>query len=81
MEQIISTAKLLVLSKSLKKRLVNKGLVSTDTLSQQQKKITNLCHFWESNYQCAESESESVVRRCIKKDIQSEKTYRAFFKF
>ena len=79
MEQIISTAKLLALSKSLKKRLVNKGLVSVDTLSQQQKKFTNLCHFWESNYQCAES--ESVVRRCIKKDVQSEKTYRAFFKF
>ena len=63
--QQMSTAKLQVLSKSLKKSMVTKGLELI--LSHNIEQFTNLLHFRESIYECW----ESVVRRCSKEKLQS----------
>ena len=63
--QQISTAKLPVLPKILKKCIVIKGLVLI--LYHNIKKFTNLRHFQESIYEC----SELVVWRCSKEKVQS----------
>ena len=52
-QQIITTAKLLVLSKTLKKCIVVNGLALI--LSHNIKQFTNLWNFWESVYKYAES--------------------------
>ena len=63
--QKISTTKLPVLSKTLKKCMVTMGLALI--LYHSIKKFTNLLHFWESIYECA----ELVVRKYSKEKVQS----------
>ena len=58
--QKISTAKLLDLSKTLKKSMVTVGLALS--LYHNIKEFTNLSHFWDSIFECA----ESVVGMCSK---------------
>ena len=63
--QKISTAILPVLSKTLKKSTFTMGLALI--LYQNIKQFTNLWHFWESIYECA----ESVIRKCSKEKVHS----------
>ena len=63
--QQISTVKLPILSKILKKTMITKGLALI--LSHNIKQFTNLRHFWQSIYECA----ESVVQRYSKDKPQS----------
>ena len=63
--QKISTAKLPVLSKTLKKSMVTMGLALI--LYRNTKQFTNLWHFWESIYECA----ESFILWCSKEKAQS----------
>ena len=64
--QKISTVKLPVLSKTLKKRMVTMDLALI--LYHKIKQFTNLRHFRESIFECA----ESVVQRCSEENLQSE---------
>ena len=71
--QQISTAKLLVLSKILKKIMVTKGLALI--LSHNIRQLSNLWHFWQSIYECP----GSVVRGCSKERVQSWIKHREVF--
>ena len=64
--QKISTIKLPVLSKALKKRMVTMGLALI--LYHKIKQFTNVWHFRESIFECA----ESVFQRCSEENLQSE---------
>ena len=61
----ISTEKLPVLSKTLKKSMVTMGLALI--LYHNIEQFTNLWHFWEPMYERA----ESFVQRCSKEKVQS----------
>ena len=67
--QQMSTAKLQVSSKSLKRSIVTKGLALI--LSHNIKQFTNLWYFWKSICECW----ESVVRRCSKEKLKSRAKY------
>ena len=71
----ISTAKLPVLSETLKKSMVTMGfaLILYRNINQ----FTNLWHFWESIYECA----ESFVQRCSKEKVQSCTKHIEIFRF
>ena len=61
--QKFSTEKLPVLPKTLKKSMVAVGI--TLILYQSIEQFTNLWHFWEQIYECA----ESFVRRCSREKV------------
>ena len=63
--QKISTAILPDLSKTLKKSVVTVGLALI--LYHNIKQFSNLSHFWDSIFECA----ESVVRMCSREKVQS----------